>query len=67
MASGITEKFESMEYGPAAEDASEVNRWLDGHGRQFGHFIGGVFTMPGDDTSSGVRLFPRRGTPRAAA
>ncbi len=43
MASGIMEKFESMEYGPAVEDAGEVNRWLDGHKRQFGHFIDGAF------------------------
>ncbi len=43
MASGIMEKFESMEYGPAVEDAGEVNRWLDGHRRQFGHFIEGAF------------------------
>ena len=36
MASSIVEKFYSMEYGPAPEDASEVNKWLEAHGRWFG-------------------------------
>ena len=44
MASSIVEKFHSMEYGPAPEDASEVNRWLEAHGRWFGHYIDGAFT-----------------------
>jgi aldehyde dehydrogenase (NAD+) len=44
MASSIMEKYESMEYGPAPEDATEVNRWLDAHGRWFGHYIDGEFT-----------------------
>jgi aldehyde dehydrogenase (NAD+) len=44
MASSVVEKFYSMEYGPAPEDASEVVKWLDAHGRAFGHFIGGVWT-----------------------
>ena len=44
MASSIVEKFYSMEYGPAPEDASEVNKWLDAHGRWFGHYIDGEWT-----------------------
>ena len=44
MASGVMEKFQSMEYGPAPEDASEIERWLDAHGRKFGQFIGGAWT-----------------------
>ncbi|SEF71112.1 aldehyde dehydrogenase (NAD+) [Bryocella elongata] len=38
------EKFQSMEYGPAPEDASGVMQWLDAHGRWFGHYIDGAFT-----------------------
>jgi len=44
MASSVVEKFYSMEYGPAPEDASEVNKWLDAHGRWFGHYIDGQWT-----------------------
>jgi len=44
MASSVVEKFYSMEYGPAPEDASEVNKWLDAHGRWFGHYIDGAWT-----------------------
>ena len=44
MSNSIVEKFQSMEYGPAPEDASEVNKWLDTHGRWFGHYIDGEFT-----------------------
>ncbi len=47
MSSSIVEKFRSMEYGPAPEDASDVYSWLDGHKRTFGHYIGGNFTTPG--------------------
>jgi aldehyde dehydrogenase (NAD+) len=47
MASSIVEKFESMEYGPAPEDASEVYRWLDEHKRMFGHYIDGAWTPAG--------------------
>src|ERR1700722_3021741 len=44
MASSVVEKFYSMEYGPAPEDAGEVNKWLDAHGRWFGHYIDGGWT-----------------------
>ena len=44
MASSVVEKFYSMEYGPAPEDAGEVNRWLDEHGRRFGNYIDGAWT-----------------------
>src|SRR6201996_3359663 len=44
MASSIVEKFYSMEYGPAPEDASEVTKWLDAHKRTFGHYIDGAWT-----------------------
>ncbi len=44
MASSVVEKFYSMEYGPAPEDASEVTKWLDAHQRSFGHYIDGAWT-----------------------
>ena len=44
MASSIVEKFYSMEYGPAPEDAGEVTKWLEAHGRSFGHYIDGGWT-----------------------
>ena len=39
----VKEIFETMEYGPAPESAVEANKWLDGRGRKFGHFINGEF------------------------
>jgi aldehyde dehydrogenase (NAD+) len=50
MASGVVEKFYSMEYGPAMEDASEVVRWLDARGRSFGHYIDGAFVGAAGET-----------------
>jgi len=47
MATSIVEKFYSMEYGPAPEDASEVVKWLDAHKRSFGHYIDGAWTGVG--------------------
>src|SRR5882757_294751 len=44
----VTEKFLSMEYGPAPEDSREALVWLDRHGRKLGHFIGGSFRPPVD-------------------
>jgi aldehyde dehydrogenase (NAD+) len=43
----VKEIFDTMDYGPAPEDASEALAWLDSHSRKFGHFIGGTFTKPG--------------------
>jgi aldehyde dehydrogenase (NAD+) len=37
----ITPLLATMDYGPAPESAAEAQAWLDGHGRRFGHFIGG--------------------------
>jgi aldehyde dehydrogenase (NAD+) len=42
----IVEKFITMEYGPAPEDPREALRWLDRHGRRFGHFINGAWQTP---------------------
>ena len=45
----IMNKLESMEYGPAPESAAKANAWLDGHGRSFGHFIGGEWVAGGSE------------------
>jgi aldehyde dehydrogenase (NAD+) len=50
MSSSIVEKFNSMEYGPAPEDASEVIKWLDAHKRSFGHYINGEWIGAGKNT-----------------
>ncbi|WP_199258625.1 aldehyde dehydrogenase family protein [Paracoccus binzhouensis] len=47
----VSEIMESMEYGPAPEDASAVRDWLRERGR-FGHFIAGRFTRPGETFAS---------------
>src|SRR5467141_231276 len=61
----VTEKFLSMEYGPAPEDPREALVWLDQHGRKLGHFIGGSFRPPAEgvyfDTSD-----PSTGEPLAS-
>ncbi|WP_370268577.1 aldehyde dehydrogenase family protein [Nioella sp.] len=44
----IPEIFETMDYGPALEDASEARAWIARHEGRFGHFIGGAFTAPGE-------------------
>ncbi|RVT82650.1 aldehyde dehydrogenase family protein [Rhodobacteraceae bacterium CCMM004] len=49
---GVAEIFESMEYGPAPEDAGPAMAWLEGHGRAFGHWIGGAFTAAGETFDS---------------
>ncbi len=43
----VKEIFESMEYGPAPESATEALDWIKGHGGRFGQFIAGRFTRPG--------------------
>ncbi|WP_263379486.1 aldehyde dehydrogenase family protein [Granulicella paludicola] len=50
MASSVVEKFYSMEYGPAPEDASEVTKWLDAHRRAFGHYVDGKWTAVGAES-----------------
>jgi aldehyde dehydrogenase (NAD+) len=46
MSNFIVEEFYTMEYGPAPEDTKEVDRWLDGHKRSFGHYIDGAWKKP---------------------
>src|SRR5882724_6461532 len=59
----IIEKFGTMEYGPAPEDAKESSQWLDAHNRRFAHFIAGSWHVPSEgkyletsDPSTGERL-----------
>src|SRR5438270_480090 len=42
----IAEKFVSMEYGPAPEDAKEAANWLERHENRFGLFIDGSWHAP---------------------
>ncbi|SER75348.1 aldehyde dehydrogenase (NAD+) [Tranquillimonas rosea] len=44
----IANILDTMEYGPAPEDASIVTDWLARHADGFGHFIDGSFTRPGE-------------------
>jgi aldehyde dehydrogenase (NAD+) len=48
----VRDIFETMEYGPAPESATEAQAWLDGHARRFGCFIGGAFTEAGETFAS---------------
>jgi aldehyde dehydrogenase (NAD+) len=59
----IAEKFVTMEYGPAPEEAKEALAWLDHHQRRFGHFINGAWATPSTgkyfdtaDPSTGEKL-----------
>ena len=45
----IAEIFETMEYGPAPESPALAQEWLEQHGREFGHFIGGEWRSPADE------------------
>ena len=42
----IRSLLKTMEYGPAPEDAAIATQWLEMHGRRFGHYIDGKFTVP---------------------
>jgi aldehyde dehydrogenase (NAD+) len=61
----VTEKFLSMEYGPAPEDPREALVWLDRHTRKLGHFIGGSFRPPAEGVYFDT-LDPSTGEPLAA-
>ena len=59
----VVEKFRTMEYGPAPEDAKESLQWLDRHKRKFGHSIAGAWKAPAEgkyfetsDPSTGERI-----------
>ncbi len=44
----LTEKFVTMDYGPAPEDPREAIAWLDKYQRRFNHFINGAWHAPSD-------------------
>jgi len=48
----VKEIFDSMDYGPAPEDASEALAWLETRGGIAGHFIGGTWDAQRDDFAS---------------
>ena len=48
----VAEIFDSMDYGPAPENAAEALAWLVDQGSRFGHFIDGSFTAPSDGFES---------------
>ncbi len=43
----VRDIFESMDYGPAPENAGDALAWIVDRGARFGHFIDGAFTKPG--------------------
>lgn len=44
----VAEIFETMEYGPALEEDTVANAWLDAHRRRFDHYVGGRWVAPSD-------------------
>ena len=53
--------FETMEYGPAPEDASAVRAWLETHTEGFKHFIGGEWRASQSSTQTIVSRNPANG------
>ncbi|MCX7557961.1 aldehyde dehydrogenase family protein [Sulfitobacter sp. F26204] len=48
----VADIFETMDYGPAPENAADALAWLVDQGDRFGHFIDGAFTDPADSFES---------------
>ncbi|MCA1776484.1 MAG: aldehyde dehydrogenase family protein [Loktanella sp.] len=69
----IKDIFDSMEYGPAPESASEALTWIDAHGGLAGHFINGEWgprrdDFPTNNPATGKRLAGvTKGTPDEVA
>jgi aldehyde dehydrogenase (NAD+) len=42
----VADIYETLEYGPAPENAAPVNEWLAARGHRFGLFIGGTWQEP---------------------
>ncbi len=47
----VSDAFDTMDYGPAPEDARVAQDWLRAR-KVFGHYIGGKFTKPGSTFAS---------------
>ena len=43
----VSDIFDTMDYGPAPESATEALDWIAGRNGKFGLFINGAFTKPG--------------------
>ncbi len=50
--STVKEAFMSMDYGPAPEGRALADEWIEAHGANFGHFIGGAF----ESSSTGAQF-----------
>ena len=48
----VRDIFDTMSYGPAPESKVEALAWLATHNSQFGHWIDGAFTKPGQTFAS---------------
>ena len=48
----VKDIFQSMDYGPAPENAGDALAWIVDQGARFGHFINGDWTAPTDDFQS---------------
>lgn len=59
---GVTDLYQSMEYGPAPESDTLAFEWLDGHRRTFGQFIGGRWRRASSHFDS---VCPANGRPLA--
>jgi aldehyde dehydrogenase (NAD+) len=59
--SKVADLFETMEYGPAPESPDLAYQWLEAHGRQFQHFIGGGWA-PGSGTERLDSINPADGS-----
>lgn len=44
----VSELFNTLEYGPAPEDASPARDWIADHDAKFGHWIGGRWVDPAE-------------------
>lgn len=51
----VMELLDTMDYGPAPESRAQVDAWLKGHRRRFGHYIGGAWRFP-----KGAKTFKTR-------
>ena len=59
--SNVAKIFETMDYGPAPEEAGYVHEWLNGHEPGFGHFINGAFVASPDDLPGFESINPATG------
>lgn len=46
----LMEKYQTMDYGPAPENAGPAIEWLESHNRRFAHFIDGKWVEPSSGT-----------------